>query len=74
MAQLARVCCLCPGMHGGDESHYGFECPAFDDICRGFQHLFDDSHGAMHLLMWHLCQEDVASCLLQLLHVDETLT
>ena len=52
-----------------------FFCPAFDDICRGFQHLFDDSHGAMRLLMWHQCQKDVASCLLQLLdRIDETLT
>ena len=28
-----------------------------------------------HLLMWHPCQKDVASCLLQLLdRIDETLT
>ena len=41
----------------------------------GFRHLFDDSHGAMRLFMWHLCQKDVASCLLQLLDgIDETLT
>ena len=40
----------------------------------GFQHLFDDSHGAMRLLMWHPCQKDVASHLLQLLDgIDETL-
>ena len=45
----------------------------FDDICRGFQHLFDDNHGAMRLPMWHPCQKDVASCLLQLLdRIDET--
>ena len=75
MARVARVCPLCPGMHVGDERHYVFECPAFDDIRRGFQHLFDDSHGAMRLLMWHPCQKDVASCLLQLLdRIDETLT
>ena len=74
MARVARVCPLCPGMHVGDGRHYVFECPAFDDICSGFQQLFDDSHGAMHLLMWHPCQ-DVASCLLQLLdRIDETLT
>ena len=52
-----------------------FECPAFDDIRRSFQQFFDDSHGAMRLLMWHPCQKDVASCLLQLLdRIDETLT
>ena len=52
-----------------------FECPAFSDIRRGFQHLFEDSHGAMRLLMWHPCQKDVASCLLRLLNrIDETLT
>ena len=27
----------------------------------------DDNHGAMRLFMWHPCQKDVASCLLQLL-------
>ena len=77
MARVARICPLCPGMYVGDERHYVFECPAFDDIRRGFQHLFDDSHGpgAMRLLMWHPCQKDVASCLLQLLdRIDETLT
>ena len=64
-----------PGMHVGDERHSGFECPAFDDIRRGFQHLFYDSRGAMRLLRWHACQKDVASCLLQLLdRIDETLT
>ena len=77
MAQIARICPFCLGMHAGDERHYVFECPAFDDIRNGFQHLFDDSHGAMHLLMRHPgpCQKDVASCLLQLLdRIDETLT
>ena len=65
----------CPGMHVGDESHCVFECPAFADIRRGFQSIFDDSHGAMRLFMWHPCQKDVASCLLQLLdRIDETLT
>ena len=59
----------------GDKRHYVFECHAFDDIRRGFQHHFDDSHGAMRLLMWHPRQKDVASCLLQLLdRIDETLT
>ena len=66
MPPVARICPLCPGMHVGHERHYVFECPAFDNIRRGFQHLFDDSHGTMRLLMWHLCQKDVASCLLQL--------
>ena len=62
-------------MHVGDEGHDVFGCPAFHDIRLGFQHLFDDTHGAMHLLMWHPCQKDVASCLLQLLdRIDETLT
>ena len=75
MARVARVCPLCPGMHVGDERHYVLECPAFHDIRRGFQHLFDDGHGAMRLLVWHTCQKDVASCLLQLLdRIDETLT
>ena len=74
MARVARVCPLCPGMHLGDE-RYHVECPAFDDIRRGFQNLVDDSHGAMRLLMWHPFQKDVASCLLQLLdRIDETLT
>ena len=67
MARVARVWPLCPGMHMGDERHCVFERPAFDDIRRGFQHRFDDSHGAMRLLMWHPCQKDVASCWLQLL-------
>ena len=75
MAQVARVCPLGPGMHGVDERYYVFECPAFDGIRRGFQHLFGDSLGAMRRLMWHPCQKDVASCLLQLLdRIDETLT
>ena len=39
MAWDARVGPLCPGMHVGDERHYVFECPTFDDIRRGFQHL-----------------------------------
>ena len=69
MARVARICPLCPGlgMHVGDERHFIFECPASDDIRRGFQHLIYDSHGPMRLLMWHPCQKDVASCLLQLL-------
>ena len=74
-ARVCPLCLLCLGMHVGDERHYVLECPAFDDIHRGFQHLFDDSHEAMRLLMWHLCQKDVASCLLQLLgRIDESLT
>ena len=36
MARVARDCPLCPGMHVGDARHYVFECPAFDDIRRGF--------------------------------------
>ena len=72
---MARVARACPGMHVGDERHYVFERPAFDDIHRGFQHFFDGSHGAMRLLVWHPCQKDLASCLLQLLdRIDETLT
>ena len=67
MAQVALVWPLCPGMHVGDERHYVFECPAFGDIRLGFQHLFDDSHGAMRLFVWHPYQKDDASCLLQLL-------
>ena len=43
MARVARVYPLCPGMRVGDERHYVLECPAFDDIRRGFQHLFDDT-------------------------------
>ena len=75
MAWIARVCPLCPGMHVGDERHDDFECPAIDDIRDGFQQRFDDSHGAMRLLIGHPCQKDVASCLLQLLDtIDETLT
>ena len=68
MAWVARVCPLCPGMHVGDGRHYQYaiECLASDDICRGFQHLFDDNHVAMRLLMWHPRQRDVASGLLQL--------
>ena len=54
MARVACVCPLCPGMHVGDERHYVFECPAFDDIRRGFQHLFD-SRGAMRLLSCCCC-------------------
>ena len=27
---------LYPGMHVDDERHYVFECPAFNDVCRGF--------------------------------------
>ena len=74
MARIARVCPLCPGMHVDDERHDDSECPAFDDIRHGFQQRFDDSHGAMRLLMWHPCQKDVASQLLQLLDgIDETL-
>ena len=41
MAWVARVCPLCPGKHVGDQRQYVFECPAFDDIHRGFRHLFD---------------------------------
>ena len=52
-------------MHVGDEMQHVFECYDSDDICHSFVHLFDDSHGAMYLLMWHPCQQDVASCLLQ---------
>ena len=51
-----------PGMmQVGDERHYVFECPAFDDIRRGFQHLFDDSCGAMRLLIWHVMVFDTVS-------------
>ena len=43
-----------------------FECPAFHDIRHGFQQPFDDSHGAMRLLMCNPPQKDVALYLLQL--------
>ena len=75
MARITRKCPLCPGMHVGDERHHFFECLAFDDICHGFQHLSYDSHGAMHLFMWHPHQKDGALCLLQLPDgIDEILT
>ena len=40
---MTRVARVCPGMHVGDESHYVFECPAFDDVHCGSQHLYN--HG-----------------------------
>ena len=64
MARVARVCPLCPGMHVGDERQYVFECPAFDDIRRGFQQLFDDSHGHHFLRNMDSCMA-VPSLLLQ---------
>ena len=75
MARVARVCPLCPGMHVGDERHYVFDCPSFDDIRMQHSRLFDDSHGAMRLFMWHPHQKGVASCLLQMLdRIDQLLT
>ena len=75
MARVARVCLLCLGMHVGDERHYVFDCPSFHDICIRHSRLFDDSYGAMRLLMWHASQKGVASCLLQMLdRVDQLLT
>ena len=53
MARVARTCPLIPGMHVGDERHYLFDCPSFDDTRNCHSRLFDDSHGAMRLFMWH---------------------
>ena len=50
MARVARVCPLCTSIHVGDERHYVFECPAFNDICCGFRHLFYDSCRAIRPL------------------------
>lgn len=60
----------------GNEGHYDFHCPAFDDIrMRHCDGLFDDSHGATRLFMWHPQQKGVASCLLQMLdEIDQPLT
>ena len=67
MACVARVCPLCPGIDVGNERHYVFDCPSFDDICVRHSRHFDDSYGSMRLFMWHPHQKGVASCLLQML-------
>ena len=48
----ACICPLYPGMHMGDDMNFKcvFECPAFSHdgrhhVCRGFQHLSDDTRG-----------------------------
>ena len=66
MARGARFCPLCPGMDGGDEKHYVFDCPLFGDSRARHSSHFDGSHGAMRLFMWHP-HLGVASCLLQML-------
>ena len=57
------------------ERHLAFECPTFDDIRYGFQHLSFDSHGAMRLLMqgfvWHKDQKAVCHCLAAILNVAD---
>ena len=40
MAQVSRVCPLCPGMHVSYERHHNFDFPAFGDICRVFSICF----------------------------------
>ena len=76
VVRVCSTCSLCPGMHVGVGRHCVRECPVFHDIRhdRGFQHVFDDSHGAMHLHVWHPRQKAVALYLLQLLGMfDEAL-
>ena len=52
-----------------------FDCPSFDDIRTRHSSLFDDSHGAMRLFMWHPHRQGVASCLLQMLdRIEQLLT
>ena len=53
MARVACVCALCPGMHVGDERHYVFDCLTSDDIRVCHSRLFNGSHGAIRLFMWH---------------------
>ena len=65
--QVARTCPLCLGMHVGDQRHYGLHCPLLGDIRNPHSRLFDDSHEAMRLFVWHRNQKSVASCLLQVL-------
>ena len=51
----------------GDERGHDFECPVFVDIRHGFQHLYDDIHGAMRIFMWQSRKKVIALCLMQLL-------
>ena len=74
MAWVVCICPLCPCMRAGDERRL-FECPPSDEVRCGYQYCFDDSQGAMHLLMWHPHQQDVALCCWQLLDtIDEALS
>ena len=68
--KLSKASASAPDHEAGET--YGLCCQ--NGIAVSFL-LFDDSHGAMRLLMWHPCQKDVASCFLQLLdRIDATLT
>ena len=74
MARVACICPLCQGMHVGDERHCALDCRLFDDIRVRHSRLFDNSHGAMCLFMWHPHpQELVRLCMLQLEHCWRTL-
>ena len=58
-------------MHVGNQRHWQFWLPLFDEG-PSFSY---DSPEAMRLFMWHLYQKGVASCLLHLLDgIDEFLT
>ena len=57
MDPVACFCPLCSGMHVGHERHNLFDCPSFGDIRACHSTLFDDSHEAMRLFVWHSHQK-----------------
>ena len=63
---------LCSTRSVGDERHYLFECPKFDEIRAQFAELYESSAGAMRSFVWHKDQQAVCDCMTAVMHLAET--
>ena len=67
-----RRCSLCSTRSVGDERHYLFECPRFDEIRAQFAQLYESSAGAMRSFVWHKDQQAVCDCMTAVIRLAET--
>ena len=67
-----RRCSLCSTRSVGDERHYLFDCPKFDEIRAQFAQLYESSAGAMRSFVWHKDQQAVCDCMTAVIRLAET--
>ena len=62
---------LCSTRSVGDERHFLFECPHFDEIRAQYVDLFDSSANAMRSFVWQ-DQHAVCDCMTAVIRLAET--